>query len=63
LAKRLQIIQCILAAIGIIGVTVSIVNSDLTGIIESFVIILMAVILGFLDSYFRKKQSTKNKNG
>ncbi len=62
MVKHLQIIQCVLAALGIIGITVSIVGNDLTGIIESIVIIFMAVIAGFLDSYVRKKQDTKAKS-
>jgi hypothetical protein len=61
LAKRLQLFQYALAAIGVIGITVSIVSKDITGIIESCVIICMAMIAGFLDSYVKKKQGTKNK--
>ncbi len=62
MAKRLQIIQFVLAAIGIIGLTVSIVSSDTTGMIESFAIIGMAIIMGFLDSYVRKKQGMKSNS-
>ncbi len=40
---------------------VSIVGNDIIGIAESGVILFMAVIAGFLDSYIRKKQGTKNK--
>ena len=62
MVRRLQIIQCVFAALGIIGITVSIVGNDLTGIIESIIIIFMAIIAGFLDSYVRKKQDTKTKS-
>jgi len=62
LSRQLQIIQYALAAIGVIGVTVSIFNKDITGMIESFVIIAMAVMASFLSSYVRKKQGTKNKS-
>jgi len=61
LTKRLQLLQYALAAIGVIGITVSIVGKDITGIIESCIIIGMAMIAGFLDSYVKKKQDTKNK--
>ena len=59
MSKKLQIIQFALAAIGVIGITVSIVSNDLVGIIESIVIIFMAVLAGFLGSYARKKQGLK----
>ncbi len=62
MARRLQIILCVLAALGIIGITVSIVGKDFTGVIESIIIIFMAIIAGFLDSYVRKKQDTKTKS-
>jgi hypothetical protein len=61
LTKRLQLIQYALAAVGVIGITVSIVGKDIIGIIESCVIIFMAIIVGFLDSYVKKKQGTRNK--
>jgi len=61
LTRRLQLIQYALAAIGVIGITVSIVGKDITGIIESCVIIFMAIIAGFLDSYVKKKQGTRSK--
>jgi len=61
LAKRLQLFQFAFAAIGIIGITVSIVGKDITGIVESCIILFMAVIAGYLDSYIKKKQGTKNK--
>jgi hypothetical protein len=61
LTKRLQLLQYALAAIGVIGITVSIVGKDITGIVESCVIICMAIIAGFLDSYVKKKQDAKNK--
>jgi hypothetical protein len=57
----LQLIQYALAAIGVVGITVSIVGNDITGIIESCIIISMAIIAGFLDSYVKKKQGTRNK--
>jgi hypothetical protein len=57
----LQIIQYALAAIGVVGITVSIVGKDITGIIESCIILFMAIIAGFLDSYVKKKQGTRNK--
>ncbi|VVC06046.1 Uncharacterised protein [uncultured archaeon] len=62
MAKPLQLIQYALAAIGVIGITVSIVSKDITGIIESCVIICMAVIAGFIDSYVKKKHDTRNKS-
>ena len=58
---KLQLFQYALAAIGVIGITVSIVGKDITGIIESCIILFMAVIAGFLDSYIKKKLGTKNK--
>ena len=61
MTRRLQLIQYALAAIGVIGITVSIVGKDITGIIESCVIIFMAIIAGFLDSYVKKKQGTRSK--
>jgi len=61
LTKRLQLLQFAFAAIGVVGITVSIVGKDITGIIESCIIIFMAIIAGFLDSYIKKKQGTKNK--
>jgi len=61
LTRRFQLIQYTLAAIGVIGITVSIVGKDITGIIESCVIIFMAIIAGFLDSYVKKKQGTRSK--
>jgi hypothetical protein len=61
LTRRLQLIQVALAAIGVIGIMVSIVSNDITGIVESCVIIFMAIIAGFLDSYVKKKQEAKNK--
>ena len=60
--KLLQLIQYAFAAIGVIGITMSIVGKDITGIVESSVIIIMAIIAGFLDSYLKKKQGTKNKS-
>ena len=56
MTKRLQLIQYTLAAIGVIGITVSIVGKDIIGIIESCVIIFMAIIAGFLDSYVKKNK-------
>ena len=61
LAKRLRLFQFAFASIGVIGITVSIVGKDITGIVESCIILLMAVIAGYLDSYIKKKQGTKNK--
>jgi CDP-diglyceride synthetase len=61
LIKRLQLVQYALAAIGVIGIMVSIMSNDITGIVESCIIIFMAIIAGFLDSYVKKKQGTKNK--
>lgn len=60
--KLLKLIQYAFAAIGVIGITMSIVGKDITGIAESSVIIIMAIIAGFLDSYVKKKQDTKNKS-
>ncbi|HET6458816.1 MAG TPA: hypothetical protein VFG24_08070 [Nitrosopumilaceae archaeon] len=61
MTKRLQLFQLAFAAIGIVGITVSIVGKDITGIIESCIIIFMAIMAGFLDSYIKKKQGTKNR--
>ncbi|MGI0027226.1 MAG: hypothetical protein ACREAD_05225 [Nitrosopumilaceae archaeon] len=61
MTSRLRLFQFAFAAIGVIGIMVSIVGNDIIGIAESGVILFMAVIAGFLDSYIRKKQGTKNK--
>ena len=61
MTRQLQLFQYVLAAIGVIGITVSIVGKDITGIIESCIIIFMAIIAGFLDSYVKKKQGTRSK--
>jgi len=58
---KLQLFQYALAAIGVIGITVSIVGKDITGIIESCIIIFMAIIAGFFDSYVKKKRDTRDK--
>ena len=58
---KLQLFQYALAAIGVIGITVSIVGKDITGIIESCIIIFMAIIAGFIDSYVKKKRDTRKK--